>query len=139
MIAAFLPLLLQAAPVEAGLGAIGRQALPATGCAAYLWSAGERHVFVAMASAEPARLRLNIDGRTVDLARAEAGPAVSFGLPATAHYRAEGIDAGLDLTIATDPSLTQGGTVPGGTVTLTRPGRDAVVTPVAGLVGCASG
>lgn len=119
------------------LGAIPRQELPVTGCAAYLWSAGDRHELVAMAGAEPARLRVTIDGRSVDLARAEQQGAASFGFAGTTHYRAEGVDVLLDMSIVQDPNLTQGGTVPGATLTLTRPGHDGVVLPVAGLIGCA--
>ena len=119
------------------LGAIPRQQLPDTGCAVFLWSKGDHHELVAMASAEPARLRLTIDGKPVDLARGEQDGAASFGFAATTHYRVGTTEVTLDMTIASDPSLTQGGTVPGATLTLVRPGQDGVVLPVGGLIGCA--
>ncbi|WP_174297479.1 hypothetical protein [Sphingomonas bacterium] len=119
------------------LGPIARQQLPATGCAVFLWSAGERRELVAMASAEPARLRVTIDGRAVDLARAEQQGVVSFGFSGTTRYRTAGVEVALDMAIVMDPALTQGGTVPSAALTLSRPGRDSVVLPVAGLIGCA--
>ncbi|WP_375383116.1 hypothetical protein [uncultured Sphingomonas sp.] len=119
------------------LSAIPRQQLPATGCAAFLWSVGTRHDLVAMASAEPARLRLSIDGKIVDLARADQAGAATFGFAGTSRYQATGVDVTLAMTVAADPNLTQGGTVPSATLTLVRPGQDSVVLPVAGLIGCA--
>ena len=118
------------------LSAIPRQQLPATGCAAFLWSVGTRHDLVAMASAEPARLRLSIDGRLVDLARADQTGAATFGFAGTSRYQAAGVDVTLAMTVTADPNLSQGGTVPSATLTLVRPDRDSVVLPVAGLIGC---
>ena len=119
------------------LSAIPRQQLPATGCAAFLWSVGTRHDLVAMARADAGTLRLSIDGRLVDLARADQAGAATFGFASTTQYRAAGVDVTLAMTVTTDPNLTQGGTVPGATLTLVRPDRDSVVLPVAGLIGCA--
>ena len=119
------------------LGAIPRQQLPATGCAAFLWSMGARHELVAMASADAGRLRLSVDGKPVDLARGEQAGGATFGFAGTTRYGSGDLDVTLSMTVASDPGLTQGGTVPGATLTLARPGRDAVVLPVAGLIGCA--
>ncbi len=116
---------------------IPRQQLPATGCAAFLWSVGTRHDLVAMASADAGRLRLSIDGRLVDLARADQAGAATFGFAGTSQYRAAGVDVTLAMTVTADPNLSQGGTVPSATLTLVRPDRDSVVLPAAGLIGCA--
>ena len=41
------------------------QALPARGCAAYLFAKGDTPAFVAMASADPAQLRISIGGAVI--------------------------------------------------------------------------
>lgn len=136
MIAVLLPLLLQGAPV---LGPIGRQALPARGCAAYLWSALPRRELVAMATAEPGVLRLKVDGRTVDVARAGGTGAAGFGFAERTEYRGADVSAVLDLSVQTRRDLTGGAVVPSATLRVERPGRDVLVAPVAGLIGCGAG
>ncbi len=96
-----LALLLQA--TVPSLGALPQQSLPGKGCAAYLWSVADRR-FVAMASAEPAFLRILLDGTTVDLPRASASggstvracPAATWrtALPQRARTRARSWPAG---------------------------------------------
>lgn len=118
-----LPLLLQAAPPV--LGALDRQALPARGCAAYLWSVTDRS-FVGVAGADPASLRLKIDGKVVDLPRAAQVGQGGYGLAATSTYEGAGVAA------------TQGALVPQATLTLRRTGADELVQPLGGLIGCAA-
>ncbi|HEX7656235.1 MAG TPA: hypothetical protein VF404_04490 [Sphingomonas sp.] len=121
------------------LGEIPRQQLPATGCAAYLWSDGITHALVAMAGADPAMLRLSIDGALTDVPRvAQQGPG-GFGFDTKTTYRAGDVTAILELTIETRADLTQGAAVPNGTLTLERPNRDTVILPIGGLIGCAAG
>lgn len=139
-----LAVLMQAAtPVPAAQGVttpmpgkLPQQALPARGCAAYLWSLQDRSL-VAMATADPATLRLVIDGRVVDFPRETSTGAGGFGLPAHGVYRQGGMTATLDLTFATRTDLTDGGGVPEATLTLARAGSDELVLPVAGMIGCA--
>ena len=136
MIAPFLLLqALAAADAAPTLAAIGRQELPAAGCAAFLWSPLDRRL-VAMATAEPASLRLSPGGKLVDLARGEGGGANQFGLPATATYRAGDLVATLEMTVTTRADLTDGGLVPQATLRLDQPGRDTLIMPVAGVIGC---
>jgi hypothetical protein len=118
-------------------GTLPPQALPARGCAAYLWSVAEPHRLVALAGADPARLRLALGGTATDLPRTEADGAAAFGLAATTRYRAGDVSATLELTTRTTPDLTGGALVPAATLTVERAGADAVVMPVGGLVGCA--
>jgi len=126
-------LLAQALP-----GALPRQALPAAGCAAFLWSAGADRRLVAVAGAAAGTLRVSLDGKPVDLARVGPAGPDAFGLGGAAEYRAGTDAARLDLEVATRADLTGGGLVPAGTLTLERAGADAVVLPVAGLIGCAA-
>ena len=119
------------------LGQLPKQQLPATGCAAYLWSDGTVHALVAMASADPAQIRLSLDGSIADYPRVEQHGVGGFGLAGTTTYRGGGVTATLEMTIVTESSLTQGAAVRNAVLTLARPGHDAVVLPVGGLIGCA--
>lgn len=118
------------------LGPIGRQALPARGCAAYLWDTAPKRTLVAMATADPAQLRLQLDGRTVDVARAGQQGQAGLGFAGVTEYRGADVTAVLDMAVQTRPDLTGGAVVPVATLRIERPGRDVLVAPVAGLIGC---
>lgn len=133
MIALALALLIQEAP---SLGPIGRQALPAKGCAVFLWSNAARRELVAMALADPAVLRLQLDGKSVDVARATAQGAAGFGFSTLTEYRGAEIVAVLDMSVEVRRDLTGGAVVPAASLRIERPGRDVLVAPVAGLIGC---
>ncbi|MDE0879447.1 MAG: hypothetical protein OSB00_12410 [Sphingomonas bacterium] len=117
------------------LNAIGRQALPQTGCAAYLWNASDRRL-IAMASADAATLRVSIGGRTIDLARSAQDGATSLGLAAMTTYTGDGITARLDMTVVPRENLVGGAQVSDGSLEIARGGADSLIVPVAGLVGC---
>ena len=118
------------------LGAIGKQVMPAKGCAAFLWAAADR-TLVAMAVADTARIRLAIDGKPADYARTdEAGPG-GFGFAGVTTYRGGALTIVLDMTVVSRDELTAGAMVPTATVRIDRPGRDTVVLPLAGMIGCA--
>ena len=129
-------LLLQAAaagpPVLAWLG---KQELPARGCAVFLWSPVDQRL-IAMARGEAATLRIAVEGRPADLPRFEQHGDGCYGLAATTVYRAGSLVATLDLTFATRSDLTDGALVPQATLRLDRPGQDTLVMPLSGLVGC---
>lgn len=132
-----LALLVLQAAVAPLPGALPRQALPATGCAAYLWSRDDRRL-VAVATADPASLRLSLGGMVVDVARTAQSGTGGFGFAGTTTYRSGDTSATLDLTIATQADLTAGATVPEATLTIGRDGADTLVLPVAGMIGCAA-
>lgn len=119
------------------IGVLPRQALPATGCAAYLWTASDPRILVAMVSADARRLRLVLDDVVVDLPLTAQGGASSFGLTETADYAVAGTHVTLDLRIETRGDLVKGAIVPEGALLLDRDGKDGVVVPITGLVGCA--
>lgn len=130
-------LLLQAATTAVPLpDALPRQELPARGCAAFLWSREDRQL-IAMATADPAGLRVSIGGKVQDLARVAQAGIGGFGFAGTTRYAAGTTSATLDLTIAARADLTQGAAVPDATLTIAREGVDTLVLPVAGLIGCA--
>ena len=122
--------------VAPAIGSIGKQDLPAKGCAAFLWSVGGDNRLVAMAVADPAQLRLSLDGRTVDLVRAGQLGQSGFGFAETNDYAGTGVAATLTMTVAVKAELTQGAQVPQATLRIDRPGQDTIVMPVAGLIGC---
>jgi hypothetical protein len=120
--------------LQATLGPIGRQALPKGACAAYLWSIAEPRQLVAMAGATS--LRVRIDGKTLDLPRVSVDGPVTLGVAGDARYAVGDLSATLAMTIAERDDLTRGAVVSDATLTVTAAGKDAVVTPVGGLVGC---
>ena len=128
-----LALLLQAAVPS--LGALPKQALPAKACAAYLWSVADRR-FVAMASAEPAGLRVMLDGAVVDAVRANESGTGDYGFAASTAYLVGDVSATLDMTVTRRADVSAGALVPSGTLTIGRAGQDSLVVPVAGMIGC---
>jgi hypothetical protein len=118
------------------LGPIGPQALPAKGCAAFLWSAGGDRQLVAMAVADPGTIRLALGGKTGDYQRSAMAEQGGFGFGGSNEYRGGDVVATLDLQIVTNANLTNGAQVPAGTLRVDRTGQDTLVIPVAGLIGC---
>ncbi|WP_277979722.1 hypothetical protein [Sphingomonas phyllosphaerae] len=119
------------------LSTLPRQELPARGCAAYLFSTGQVRGLAAVAAADPATLRIALDGAIRDLPRAASAGTVALGLNAESVYRADDMTATVQLTIEPRPNLNNGAAVPSATLRLDRPGQDTLVVPLAGLVGCA--
>lgn len=139
LVSSALLLAFQAAPAQTAppvLDALGRQALPRQGCAAYLWSVADRRL-VAMATADPAGLKLSIAGSAADHPRESQSGVGGFGFAETTVYRRGEVAATLEMTIATRADLADGATVPNATLTIARTGADTLVLPVAGLIGCA--
>ncbi len=120
--------------LQAALGAIGRQALPAGGCAAYLWTMAEPRTLVAMAA--PTRLRISLDGKPLDLVRTGAEGPETLGLSTMTRYAAGDVTATLAIRVEPRADLTGGALVTDATLTITPAGRDTIVAPVGGLVGC---
>ena len=123
-------------PGASPLGAIGKQALPKRGCAAYLWTIDAGRQLVAMASADPAQIRLAIDGKTADYALSTQSPAIGFGFGGTTQYRGGDVTVTLDMAVATRADISSGATVTQAALRVDRTGRDTVVVPVGGLIGC---
>lgn len=116
------------------LGAIGPQALPPTGCAAFLWTRETTPRLLAMVG--PA-LTLNLDGKPVTLPRTGAEGGEARGLPATSRYATGAIVATLTLTVVERPDLADGALVPEAILTIEQAGHDTMVTPLGGMIGCA--
>lgn len=119
-------------------GELPQQKLPTSGCAAYLWSKGTTHALVAMASADPAQLRLSIEGTIADYPRTAQQGLGGYGFASTTTYQAGDVTVILDMTIQSQSDMTQGAEVSAGTLTLERRDKDVVILPVGGLLGCAA-
>ncbi len=119
------------------------QAMPVRGCAAYLFAKGDKPEFVAMASADPAQLRLSIGGAVIDVARTgQSGQADtgggSFGFAGVTEYAGANVTAVLDMKIEKRGDIKDGAAVRDATLRVDRAGQDSVVVAVAGIVGCAA-
>lgn len=119
-------------------GELPQQQLPASGCAAYLWSKGTTHALVAMATADPAQLRLSLEGKIADYPRTVQQGLGGYGFAGTTTYHVGDVTVILDMEIQSQSDMTQGAEVSTGTLTLERSGKDVVVLPVGGLLGCAA-
>ena len=123
-------------PGPGPLAAIGQQKLPAKGCAAYLWNVDGNRQMVAMAVADPAQIRIAIDGKPTDFALSTQTAPIGFGFGGVGIYRGGDVTATLDMAIATRADISAGATVTAATLRIDRPGRDTIVVPVGGLIGC---
>jgi len=119
------------------IGGIGRQSLPAKGCAAYLFSTGATRALVAMAGAEGGTLRIALDGQARDYARTGQGDATDLGFASQTRYAAGDTAATLTMTITRRADLAQGAIVSDATLLVERAGKDGVIMPLAGMIGCA--
>ncbi|MEH3047086.1 hypothetical protein [Sphingomonas adhaesiva] len=120
------------------LGALPQQALPTKGCAAYLFTTGETRVLAAMVTADPGSLRIALDGTIADYPRVDgaSGRAATLGFTPDARFAAGDVSATLDMRVEQRATLGQGAAVPTATLRIDRTGRDTIVVPMAGLVGC---
>jgi hypothetical protein len=120
------------------IGAIPKQELPQTGCAAFFWTATQTRTLIAMASSDPARIRIAPDGKLVDLVRVRQSGPGDFGFLAQTAYAGGALSVTIEMAIARRGDLTQGGVVEGGTITIAREGGDSLIVPVVGIIGCAA-
>lgn len=118
------------------IGAIPKQDLPARGCAAYLWTASGTRALIAMVGADPARLRVSVQGKVTDLDRSAQTGASGFGFPERAEYGGGTLVAKLTMKVETRESISGGAVVPEGLLEIDQAGQDTVIVPVAGLIGC---
>ena len=127
--------LIQAPPAAPPvLGTLPRQQLPERGCAAYLWTVQDQRL---VAMAEPARLRILVDGAVRDLPAAEGSGAGTLGFAESTRFAGGGWTATLSMTIAQRETLQDGAIVSDATLRIGRDGQDEIAVPVGGLVGCA--
>lgn len=118
------------------IGTIPRQELPTGSCAAFLWSQTPSHGLIAMVSASPAGVRFAPGGAVTDLVRVGQSGEAQFGLAATTEYAGGDFRVVIDLEIVKRGDLTDGAAVPTATVRVDQAGKDSVIVPAAGIIGC---
>ncbi len=129
-------LLAAAAPASSPLplAELPPQVLAKGSCAMFLWERSSQHRVV-MAIAEPATIRVNA-GSVQTLAQAGGDGAPVLGFRPHAVYGDDRLRVELSLAITADDA--GGAIIRDGAITVSMAGGDAVVSPVAGLVGCGS-
>lgn len=118
------------------IGTIPRQELPTGSCAAFLWSQTPGHGLIMMVSASPATVRFAPGGVVTDLVRVAQNGEAQFGLAATSEYAGGDLRVTVDMEIVKRGDLTDGAAVPTATVRFDQTGKDSVIVPVAGIIGC---
>ena len=118
------------------IGAIPKQDLPVKGCAAFLWTRGPSQAMIAMAIADPATIRLTIDGKVQDFALSAQTGEGGYGFSHITEYKGGDVTATLDMTLVAENNLAGGARIADASLRIDRPGRDTVVVPAGGLVGC---
>lgn len=153
MYRAFVPLIALAAPAFAAdkppppaplptsvdglpIGPLARQQLPVGGCAAFLWSKTPSGALIAMVTANPGQVRFAPYGLVTDLVRTTQSGGGVLGFAATSGYAGGDLRVTIDIDVALRDDLKDGAAIPEGTLRFERDGQDAVVVPVAGIVGC---
>jgi len=119
------------------ISALPPQHLPAKGCAAFLWTRTPSMALVAMATTDPASLRLTIDGKAVDLPISAQNGIGGLGYSQITEYKGSGATATLQATVKTDASAPKSGSIADATLRIDRTGQASVIIPVAGAIGCA--
>jgi len=118
------------------IGAIPPQDLPPAGCAAFLWTNTTNRALIAMASADPARIRFAPKGTLTDLVRTGQQGGGNYGFATHSDYAGGDYRLALDIEIVDRGDLSQGAVIPGGTLRIDRDGADTVIVPVVGIIGC---
>ncbi|OQW46012.1 MAG: hypothetical protein A4S16_12075 [Proteobacteria bacterium SG_bin6] len=120
------------------IGAIPPQELPATGCAAFLWTNTTNRALIAMASADPARIRFAPAGTLTDLVRTAQQGGGNYGFATHSDYAGGDYQLSLDIEIVERGDLSQGAVIPAGSLRIEKTGADTVIVPVVGIIGCAN-
>lgn len=119
------------------ISALPPQRLPAKGCAAFLWTRTPSMALVAMATTDPASLRVKVGGQVTDLPISAQNGIGGLGFSQVTEYRGKSTTATLQIVVKTDASTPKSGSISDATLRIDRAGRASVVIPIAGAIGCA--
>lgn len=119
------------------VGALPPQRLPASGCAAFLWTRTPSMALVAMTTTDPASLRVSVDGKASDLPISAQNGIGGLGFSQVTEYKGGGVTATLQINVKTDAAAPKRGSISDATLRIDRAGHDSLVIPVAGAIGCA--
>ncbi|OYY68220.1 hypothetical protein [Sphingomonas sp. 28-63-12] len=119
------------------IGAIPQQELPTGGCTAFLWTQSPSHALIAMVGATPAIIRFAPGGTVTDLVRVGQSGDIQLGLASKTDYAGGDFRVTVDMDIVKRGDMTDGAAVPSATIRVDVAGKDSVVVPAAGIIGCA--
>jgi hypothetical protein len=119
------------------ISALSPQRLSAKGCAAFLWTRTPSMALVAVATTDPAALRLTIDGKVADLPISAQNGIGGLGYSQITEFKGGGATATLQIVVKTDASTPKNGSISDATLRIDRKGQASVVIPVAGAIDCA--
>ena len=119
------------------IAALPPQTLPAKGCAAFLWTRTPSMAPVAMATTDPAMLRLSIDGKVSDLPISAQNGIGGLGFSQVTEYKNADVTATLQGTVRTDAGAPKSGSISDALLRIDRADHDSFTIPVAGAITCA--
>ncbi|QKS00143.1 hypothetical protein F9288_11275 [Sphingomonas sp. CL5.1] len=119
------------------ISGLATQSLPARGCAAYLFSTGSTRVLAAMAMADPAGIRLALDGVVADYPRVGQSGSPDLGFAPVSEYRLGEVTVRLELAVTHRADLADGALISSATLRIDRGAKDGIIMPLGGLIGCA--
>ena len=128
------PLLFVAAATALPLAELPPQTLAPNSCALFLWDRASQQRVV-MAIAEPPTIRIN-SGGVRDIARRDGSGTPVMGFAPRATYADGRLTITLNLAIIPNPAAVGGAVIREGAMSVTGADGVAIVTPVAGLIGC---
>jgi hypothetical protein len=100
----------------------------------FLWDRASQQR-VLMAVAQPPMIRIN-SGGVRDLARRDGSGTPVMGFAPRASFADAQLTIALNLEIIPNPAAVGGAVIREGAMSVTGPDGVAVITPVAGLIGC---
>lgn len=82
-------------------------------------------------------MRIALDGKVADYPRVAQRGTGDYGFAGVTDYQSGDVTLSLDMTITRRADLSDGALVPTATLRIDRTGKDGIVLPLAGLIGCA--
>lgn len=104
-------------------------------CAMFLWDRASRQRIVMWPTAQPLTIALATGPIPLTATPGTGSGTPVLGLLPKATFASPTLTAEIDLTIVPSAAGTTA-TIPEGILTLTAPDGEALITPVAGLIGC---
>lgn len=105
-------------------------------CALALWTLGAPATRIAIAVSQPASLRVNVNGRGLDLARSDYDGDPVFGHYPRQTWAGDGVLLTLRTGFSTREGMVGGAVTQDATLGYRGPDGEEMVIPVSGLVAC---
>ncbi len=118
------------------LGELPMQDLGRGQCALVLWAQRASPQRLLVTLNQPAVARIEVEGKTIELARVAQSGQPLFGQYPETRYRGEGLSLGVSFTIDTAKGLNGGAVVSSAVVEYVDAKGWMTIIPTAGLIGC---